>query len=140
MIEGAAEGAGLGHQFLRHLQRTRVLLHLVDISPRWEAGDPVHEARAIVEELRKYDQELYDKPRWLVLNKIDMVDEAEREAVVAQFVKDYEWSGPSFAISALDGTGCTALTYAIMDYLGTQAARVAEEPETAVPGTPDQNS
>ncbi|MDP1924722.1 MAG: GTPase ObgE [Thiobacillus sp.] len=139
LIEGAAEGAGLGHQFLRHLQRTRVLLHLVDISPRWEAGDPVHEARAIVEELRKYDQELYDKPRWLVLNKIDMVDEAERETVVAQFVKDYEWSGPTFAISALDGTGCTALTYAIMGYLGTQAARVAEEPETAVPGTPDQN-
>ena len=137
LIEGAAEGAGLGHQFLRHLQRTRVLLHLVDISPRWEAGDPVHEARAIVEELRKYDQELYDKPRWLVLNKIDMVDEAEREAVVAQFIKDYEWSGPTFVISALDGTGCTALTYAIMDYLGTQAARVAEEPETALPGTPD---
>ncbi|MDP1594438.1 MAG: GTPase ObgE, partial [Gallionella sp.] len=71
LIEGAAEGAGLGHQFLRHLQRTRVLLHLVDISPRWEdSGDPVHDARAIVEELRKYDQQLYDKPRWLVLNKL----------------------------------------------------------------------
>jgi len=137
LIEGAAEGAGLGHQFLRHLQRTRVLLHLVDISPRWEAGDPVHEARAIVEELRKYDQQLYDKPRWLVLNKLDMVDEAEREAVVAQFVKDYEWSGPVFAISALDGTGCSALTYAIMDYLGTQAARVEDEPATDLPAAAD---
>lgn len=138
LIEGAAEGAGLGHQFLRHLQRTRVLLHLVDISPRWEDGDPVHEARAIVEELRKYDQQLYDKPRWLVLNKIDMLDEAEREAVVAQFIKDYEWSGPVFAISALDGTGCTALTYAIMDYLGTQAARVVEdEPATVSPVAAD---
>src|SRR5574340_231746 len=105
LIEGAAEGAGLGHQFLRHLQRTRLLLHLVDISPRWEAGDPVHEARAIVEELRKYDEQLYEKPRWLVLNKLDMVDEAEREAVVAKFVADYGWEGPVFAISALDGTG-----------------------------------
>jgi len=131
LIEGAAEGAGLGHQFLRHLQRTRLLLHLVDISPRWEAGDPVHEARAIVEELRKYDQQLYEKPRWLVLNKLDMVDEAEREAVVAKFVADYEWSGPVFAISALDGTGCSALTYAVMDYLATQAARPVEDEPAA---------
>ncbi|OGU21268.1 MAG: GTPase ObgE [Hydrogenophilales bacterium RIFOXYD1_FULL_62_11] len=137
LIEGAAEGAGLGHQFLRHLQRTRVLLHLVDISPRWEEGDPVHEARAIVEELRKYDQQLYEKPRWLVLNKIDMVDEAERETVVAQFIKDYEWSGPVFAISALEGTGCTALTYALMDYLGAQAPRAAEEPEAVTPAPAD---
>jgi GTP-binding protein len=119
LIEGAAEGAGLGHQFLRHLQRTRLLLHLVDVSPRWEAGDPVREARAIVEELRKYDQALYDKPRWLVLNKLDMVDAAEREATVAKFVADYGWDGPVFAISALDGTGCSALTYAVMDYLAT---------------------
>jgi GTPase len=132
LIEGAAEGAGLGHQFLRHLQRTRLLLHLVDISPRWEGGDPVHEARAIVEELRKYDQQLYDKPRWLVLNKLDMVDEAEREAVVAKFVADYEWTGPVFAISALDGTGCTALTYAIMDYLDTQVRPVDDEPAAGV--------
>ena len=131
LIEGAAEGAGLGHQFLRHLQRTRLLLHLVDISPRWEAGDPVHEARAIVEELRKYDQQLYDKPRWLVLNKIDMVDETEREAVVAKFVADYEWTGPVFAISALDGSGCAALTYAVMDYLGTQSAVILEEDKPA---------
>ena len=137
LIEGAAEGAGLGPQFLRHLQRTRVLLHLVDISPRWEEGDPVHEARAIVEELRKYDQQLYEKPRWLVLNKIDMVDEAERETVVAQFIKDYEWSGPVFAISALEGTGCTALTYALMDYLGAQAPRAAEEPEAVTPAPAD---
>jgi GTP-binding protein len=133
LIEGAAEGAGLGHQFLRHLQRTRLLLHLVDISPRWEGGDPVHEARAIVEELRKYDQQLYDKPRWLVLNKIDMVDEAEREAVVATFVADYEWTGPVFAISALDGSGCSALTYAVMDYLDTQAKPVAEDSAAGVP-------
>ncbi len=121
LIEGAAEGAGLGHQFLRHLQRTRLLLHLVDVSPRWESGDPVHEARAIVEELRKYDQELYEKPRWLVLNKIDMVDAAERDAVVAKFVADYGWDGRVYAISALDGSGCRELSFAIMDYLGTVA-------------------
>ena len=131
LIEGAAEGAGLGHQFLRHLQRTRVLLHLVDISPRWEGGNPVYEARAIVEELRKYDQALYEKPRWLVLNKIDMVDEAERQAVVDQFVKDYDWQDPVFVISALDGTGCSALTYAIMDYLDTQSAMPTENEPAA---------
>ena len=129
LIEGAAEGAGLGHQFLRHLQRTRLLLHLVDISPRWEGGDPVHEARAIVEELRKYDVELYRKPRWLVLNKIDMVEPGEREAVVAKFVADYGWDGPVFAISALDGSGCRELTYAVMDYLQTLGPAVASPPE-----------
>jgi GTP-binding protein len=136
LIEGAAEGAGLGHQFLRHLQRTRLLLHLVDVSPRWEAGDPVREARAIVEELRKYDQELYDKPRWLVLNKLDMIDAGEREAVVAKFVEDYGWNGPVFAISALDGTGCSALTYAVMAYLDTRGARPeeADSPEPPAAG------
>ena len=101
---------------------------MADVSPRWEAGDPVREARAIVEELRKYDQALYDKPRWLVLNKLDMVDEAEREAVVAKFVADYGWEGPVFAISALDGTGCSALSYAIMDYLDTQSRPLEDEP------------
>jgi GTP-binding protein len=135
LIEGAAEGAGLGHQFLRHLQRTRLLLHLVDISPRWEAGDPVHEARAIVEELRKYDQELYDKPRWLVLNKIDMVDVGERGAAVAKFVADYGWKGPVFVISALDGSGCRELSYAVMDYLQTLAPRPAATADT-VPREP----
>jgi GTP-binding protein len=132
LIEGAAEGAGLGHQFLRHLQRTRLLLHLVDLSPRWEGGDPVREARAIVEELKKYDPALYEKPRWLVLNKLDMVDEGERDAVVAKFVADYGWEGPVFGISALDGTGCGALTYAVMDYLDTQA-RPPAEPDAAEP-------
>jgi len=129
LIEGAAEGAGLGHQFLRHLQRTHLLLHLVDISPRWDGADPVHEARAIVEELRKYDESLYEKPRWLVLNKIDMLDETEQQSVVDQFVKEYGWRGPVFAISAMKGTGCDKLSFAIMDYLGT-TTRV---PEVAQP-------
>ncbi|WP_277060894.1 GTPase ObgE, partial [Rivihabitans pingtungensis] len=78
LIEGAADGAGLGHRFLKHLQRTGLLLHIVDLAPFDPDTDPVAEARAIVEELRKYDESLYNKPRWLVLNKLDMVDDDER--------------------------------------------------------------
>jgi len=115
LIEGAAEGAGLGHQFLRHLARTSLLLHLVDIAPFDEATDPVAEAKAIVNELKKYDEELYNKPRWLVLNKIDMVQNSED--VVKKFVRDYDWKGRVFAISAISGVGCKELTYAIMEYL-----------------------
>jgi GTPase len=115
LIEGAAEGAGLGHQFLRHLQRTSLLLHLVDIAPFDEATDPVAEAKAIVNELKKYDEELYNKPRWLVLNKIDMIQDSAD--VVKKFVKDYGWKGRVFAISAINGMGCKELTYAIMDHL-----------------------
>jgi GTPase len=130
LIEGAAEGAGLGHQFLRHLQRTRLLLHLVDISPVWDGADPVRDARAIVEELRKYDEALYQKPRWLVLNKVDMLDEEEREKTVSTFLRNHGWSGPVFSISALTGEGCDKLTYAIQDYLETVARPEAatEEP------------
>ena len=126
LIEGAAEGAGLGHRFLRHLARTRLLLHLVDIAPFDPAVDPVHDARAIVEELRKYDETLYQKPRWLVLNKLDMVPEDEREERVRQFVKDYGWEGPVFAISALTAEGCKDLTYAIMEHL--EQHRIVDEP------------
>jgi len=115
IIEGAAEGAGLGHQFLRHLQRTSLLLHLVDIAPFDEAVDPVHEAKAIVEELRKYDEALYNKPRWLVLNKIDMLQNSQE--VVDKFVKDYGWKDRVFAISAISGIGCKELTYAIMQHI-----------------------
>ncbi len=128
IIEGAAEGAGLGHQFLRHLQRTSLLLHLVDIAPFDEAVDPVHEAKAIVEELKKYDQALYEKPRWLVLNKLDMVQEPEQ--AVKQFVKDYDWKGPVFAISAISGAGCQELTYAIMAHID-EAKRLALEADAS---------
>jgi GTP-binding protein len=119
LIEGAAEGAGLGHQFLRHLQRTRLLLHLVDISPVWDGADPVADAKAIVAELRKYDEALYQKPRWLVLNKVDMLDEEVRGKTVADFLHNYGWDGPVFVISALTGEGCEKLTYAIQEYLDT---------------------
>lgn len=117
LIEGAAEGAGLGHQFLRHLQRTRLLLHLVDVAPFDADADPVAEARAIANELGKYDAALIRKPRWIVLNKADLVPAAERTAVMQRFSADLGWKGKSFIISALTGDGCKELTYAIMEYL-----------------------
>ena len=124
LIEGASEGAGLGHQFLRHLQRTRLLLHVVDMAPFDEAVDPVAQAKAIVAELKKYDKALYDKPRWLVLNKLDMVPPQERAARVADFVKRFKWKGPVFEISALTREGCEPLIRAVYDQVRTQ--QVAE--------------
>ena len=132
LIEGAAEGAGLGHQFLRHLARTRLLLHIVDLAPFNPEADPVHEARAIVEELRKYDAELYAKPRWLVLNKTDLIPESERQAKIQAFIQDYGWQGPVFAISAISGEGCQPLIYAIMEHLEQTRAQETEA-ETATP-------
>jgi GTP-binding protein len=120
LIEGAAEGAGLGHQFLRHLQRTRLLLHLVDIAPFDPDTDPVREAKAIIKELRKYDEALYDKPRWLVINKIDLVPEEERKARVAALVKGYGKGVRHFVISAVNGDGCRELTFAIMEHIEKQ--------------------
>ena len=117
LIEGAAEGAGLGHQFLRHLARTRLLLHLVDIAPVEDGADPVRDAKAIVSELRKYDAELYRKPRWLIVNKIDLLSSDAREKTVRGFVRKLGWKGKTFIISALTGEGCQALTYAVMDHL-----------------------
>jgi GTP-binding protein len=123
LIEGAAEGAGLGHQFLRHLERTRLLLHLVDIAPLDEAANPVKEAKALVKELKKYDEALFRKPRWLVLNKSDLLTEDVRGKAVKKFVRDLGWKGKSFIISALSGEGCKELTYAIMEYLEQEAEK-----------------
>ena len=117
LIEGAAEGAGLGHQFLRHLARTKLLLHLVDIAPLDETADPVHEAKAIVAELKKYDVELYRKPRWLVLNKVDLLPAGTRDKAVKAFLAKLKWKGRAFVISALTGEGTQALAYAVMDHL-----------------------
>ena len=117
LIEGAAEGAGLGHRFLKHLMRTRLLLHMVDIAPLDESMDPVREAKAIVKELRKYDESLYEKPRWLVLNKADLLPENEREKICKKFIRSLGWKGKSFIVSAISGEGCKALTYAIMEHL-----------------------
>ena len=132
LIEGAADGAGLGHQFLRHLQRTRMLLHIVDIAPFDPDADPIRDAKAIVAELKRYDATLYDKPRWLVLNKLDLVPENEREARVQAVVKGYGSKGPVFAIAAVNGEGCRALTFKIQDWLDAHPAPDAAGSELAV--------
>jgi GTP-binding protein len=127
LIEGAAEGAGLGLQFLRHLQRTRLLLHVVDLAPFDESVDPVKQARAIVAELKKYDTELAAKPRWLVLNKMDMIEPAERATRVREFVRRFRWKGPVFQVSALAREGLEPLTRAIYDHVAvTRPAQVVE--------------
>jgi len=127
LIEGAAEGAGLGHQFLRHLARTRLLLHLVDLAPMHEGVDSVHEAHAILNELKKYDPALYDKPRWLVLNKLDLLPDKEEK--VTRFLREFGTYSRYFAISAINGDGCKELVYAIMEHLeeATQQERKAAE-------------
>jgi len=121
LIEGAAEGAGLGHQFLRHLARTRLLLHLVDIAPLDDSSDPVAEVRAIAQELRKYDASLYRKPRWLVLNKSDLLPEDKRDREARRFLKALGWKGKSFMISALSGAGCRELAFAVMNALENES-------------------
>jgi GTP-binding protein len=117
LIEGASEGAGLGHQFLRHLQRTRLLLHLVDMAPFDDAVDPVAQAKAIVAELKKFDPDLHAKPRWLVLNKLDMVPTDQRAAKVKDFVRRMRYKGPVFEISALTREGCEALVQAVFQHV-----------------------
>ncbi len=127
LIEGAAEGAGLGHQFLRHLQRTHVLLHLVDLAPFDPEADPVADAKAIVEELRKYDEALYSKPRWLALNKLDLIPAEERQARIDAFLADYGPVERNFEISALKGEGTRELIFAIQDFLDAERARIDAE-------------
>jgi GTP-binding protein len=122
LIEGAAEGAGLGHQFLRHLQRTRLLLHIVDVAPFDEGVDPVAQAKAIVAELKKYDPELHAKPRWLVLNKIDMVPAEQREARQGlRQAPALEGSGARHL--GLAREGCEPLLRAIYDHVQRRRCR-----------------
>ena len=117
LIEGAADGAGLGIRFLKHLQRTRILLHLVDIAPIDPDADPVRDAKAIVGELIKHDPALADKPRWLILNKLDLIPEEDREKTVKDFLKAYKkatkYDGPVFPITAISGEGTKPLIYAL---------------------------
>ena len=136
LIEGAAEGAGLGHRFLRHLARTRLLLHLVDLAPLDGDADPVHDARAIVKELQRYDEALFAKPRWLVLNKVDLLPPEERKQRVAAFVKSYRWKGPVFAIAAVNGEGCRELTFAIQAWLDAHPKDVDAPSATVGAQTP----
>ena len=115
LIEGAADGHGLGHQFLRHLDRTKLLLHIIDIAPFDDAIDPADEANAIVNELKKYSESLFHKPRWLILNKIDLTERAD--AIQDQLISKMKWTDKVFRISAINGNGCKELTYEIMKHI-----------------------
>ena len=117
LIEGAAEGAGLGIRFLKHLQRTRVLLHLVDMAPVDPDADPVKDARTIVAELKKFSKDLATKPRWLVINKADLLPKAEAEQRARAIVRSLRHKGPHFLISGVTGEGTRELCLAIMAFL-----------------------
>jgi len=121
LIEGAAEGAGLGIRFLKHLQRTRVLLHLVDIAPLEPDADPVRDVRSIVAELKKFSKELAAKPRWLVLNKRDLLTDAEAQKRARAIVRSLRFRGPHFLISGATGQGTKELTEAVMAFLEERA-------------------
>ena len=127
LIEGAAEGQCLGHRFLKHLQRTRVLLHLIDMAPLDPAVDPIADAKAIVQELKKYDPQLAAKPRWLIINKMDLLlPEAARERAT-KIVRGLRFNGPVFLISGATGEGTRPLVEAVMQLLEDLAA--GREPE-----------
>jgi len=122
LIEGAAEGAGLGHQFLRHLARTRLLLHVIDIAPADPDATVASDARAIVRELRKYDEGLYRKARWLVFNKSDLIPADALDRHVAALTRQLGWKRRSFVISAATGAGIRELVFAIMQHLDETVA------------------
>lgn len=117
LIEGAADGVGLGIQFLKHLQRTRLLLHIIDLMPDSSSDSAVASARKILHELQRYDEALYQKPRWLVLNKLDLVSEAERDEICNEVTNGLDWSGPAYTISAINGQGVESLCQDIMSFL-----------------------
>jgi len=125
VIEGAAEGAGLGIRFLKHLARTRVILHLVDIAP-FDESDVVQTITTIVEELKRYNPELAERERWLVLNKIDMLDPGQQEAIKTEVIKSLNWQGPIYLISALKAEGTQVLMQDIMNRL--EELQPLEEP------------
>ena len=128
IIEGAAEGAGLGIQFLKHLSRTRLLLHLVDVAPL-DGHDPADDVRTIEQELAKFSEELAGRPRWLVLNKIDVLPEDERQARCDEIVHTLDWQGPVYAISAAQREGTQALMYDILNYLEEHVRNQEEQDE-----------
>ena len=130
LIEGAAEGAGLGIRFLKHLARTRLLLHLVDIAPL-DDSDPAEAAETILNELGKFSPALLERERWLVLNKADQILDEEREERLKHIVEHLDWKGPVYVISALESEGTDALSKDIMRYLDERDLRIAEDPEYA---------
>lgn len=128
IIEGAAEGAGLGIRFLRHLARNRVLLHIVDMAP-WDEQTPAEAAQVVVEELRKFSPTLAEQPRWLLLNKLDMVPEDEVEARCQSVVDALNWEGPVYKIAAISKTGVQTLVHDIQDFLDARLEAIEENPE-----------
>lgn len=154
LIEGAAEGAGLGHRFLKHLSRTGLLLHVIDLAPFDETADPAAEALAIIEELRKYNDELYNKPRWLVLNKLDMLNEEEAEKRTSAFLQAIDWNHPEpddrfgfdlttprlFKISALTREGTQELIHQINRYLQEKKRTDETAPEEPAPSSRTQTN
>lgn len=130
LIEGAAEGAGLGLRFLKHLTRTRLLFHVVDVAP-FDESDPAEAARAIAEELEQFSPTLSERPRWLVLNKLDLVPEEEREARVQAIVSELGWEGPVFRISAISSTGTDELVQAAHRWLVEQRQLESEDEAAA---------
>jgi GTP-binding protein len=130
LIEGAAEGAGLGIRFLKHLQRTGLLLHVVDIAPMDTKEDPVHAVQALERELAKFSAELAEKPRWLVINKIDLLDDDTLALMTQDLLEKTGWTGPVFQVSAATGEGTESLAHAIMNGLEVQR-RTESEPGPA---------
>jgi GTPase len=122
LIEGASEGAGLGHQFLRHLQRTKLILHLIDIAPFDESVDYVKEAKALVAELKKYDASLHAKPRWLVFNKVDLLEKKEADKRIKDALKRMRWTKPWYAISGINGGGTPELVRAVGEHLAASTS------------------
>jgi GTP-binding protein len=130
LIEGAAEGAGLGVRFLKHLTRTRLLLHIVDVAP-YDGTDPVESAKAIVNELERFSPSLAQRERWLVLNKIDLLAEDEREARCQDIIKALSWQGPVFSVAAINKTGVEPICGQIMEYIEERQMQERETPELA---------
>jgi len=129
VIEGASHGAGLGFRFLKHLSRTRLLLHMIDAAPMDEEVDPVAQARAIVDELAGFSETLAKKERWLVLNKADMADDEILDALQQRFVDELGWDIPVYRIAAIDGTGCQKLCQDIMRSVELHRERLEQDPE-----------
>jgi GTPase len=127
VIEGAAEGAGLGLQFLKHLSRTGLLLHLIDVKPYESMDTPVQSAKKIIHELEKWSDDLVSKPRWLVLNKIDRLPNEEADEYCQSIIEDLGWTGSVFKISAINGNGTKELMFAIMNFLEEQRRKGSEQ-------------
>ena len=137
IIEGASEGAGLGIQFLKHLSRTQILLHIIDIAP-FDGSDPVQEAKTIINELDSFSHELSEKPRWLVLNKTDLLDDEQLKIKQDEIISQLNWQGPVYTISALSKKGTETLAFEIMKQIELDK-ELAQDLQNNQENTPEQN-